>query len=155
MAEEKHFISKEKLDDLHKELEHLKTVRRKEIAEHLEHARALGDISENAEYQEARDEQGKVEDRIAQIEHIIKHAEIVAPHHSDKAEVGSTVIIKKQGETATRTIMIVGPEEADTTVGHISYQSPLGQALLGKGKGEAFSFSTPTGEVKYVVVDVD
>lgn len=155
MADEKHFISKEKLEQLQQELEQLKTVRRKEIAEELEHARALGDISENAEYQEARDEQAKVEDRVAQIEYIIKHATIVAPHHSDTVEVGTTVVVKKDGDSTTRTFTIVGPEEADTASGRISYQSPLGQAIIGKKKGDSFVFSTPAGEVKYSVVSVE
>jgi transcription elongation factor GreA len=151
---EKEYLSQEKYDELVKELDHLKTVRRQEVAEELEYARSLGDLSENAEYQEARDEQGKVEDRIAKIESIMKLAVIVAPHHSDVVEVGSVVTVKKVGDTKDRTFTIVGPEETDSAAGKVSYQSPIGQAMLGKKKGDEFTFLAPAGEVTYKVVSI-
>lgn len=152
MADEKQYVTKEKLEELKVELEELKTVRRREVAEDLEYARSLGDLSENAEYQEARDQQGKIEDRIAQVEYILKHAVVVAPHHSDKAEVGSTVVVRKKGDKEDKTFIIVGPEEVGP--GRISYQSPLGMGVIGKKKGDEFSFSTPAGEAKYTVVEI-
>lgn len=154
MVDEKQYITQEKFDDLTKELDQLKTVKRREVAEQLEHARSLGDLSENAEYHEARDEQGKVEDRIAQIEFILKHAEIVSTHHSDVVEIGTVVMIAKKGDKTKREITLVGPEEADMASGKVSYQSPLGQAIMGKKVKEEFVFSTPAGEAAYVVVEI-
>lgn len=151
----KEYLSKEKFKLLTAELEELKTVKRKQIAEELEFAKALGDLSENAEYHEAREAQASLEDRILQLESILANAEIVAVHHSDKVEVGSTVNVKKTGDKTARVYTIVGSEEADTATGKISFKSPLGQALLGKKKGEEFKFKTPTGEAKYTVVSID
>lgn len=154
MELEKHYVTKEKYDALVNELDFLKTTRRQEVAETLEHARSLGDLSENAEYHEARDEQGKVEDRIAQIETIMKHVEIVKPHHSDSVEVGSTITVKKKGDSTERTFIIVGPEEADSLSGKISYQSPLGQAAMGKKKGESFTVAAPAGDIVYTITAI-
>jgi transcription elongation factor GreA len=151
----KEYLSKEKFKVLTSELENLKTVKRKQIAEELEFAKGLGDLSENAEYHEAREAQATLEDRILQLESILANAEIVAKHHSDVVEVGSVVHIKKTGDKAERVYHIVGSEEADTATGKISFKSPLGQALLGKKKGEDFKFKTPSGEAKYTVVSVE
>ncbi len=151
----KEYLSKEKFTELKKELEELKTNKRKQIADELEFAKSLGDLSENAEYHEAREAQAALEDRISQLESVLTHAEIVSTHHSDKVEVGSVVHIKKSGDKKERVYNIVGSEEADTSAGKISFKSPLGQALLGKKKGESFAFSTPAGEAKYTVVTID
>jgi transcription elongation factor GreA len=150
---EKHYISKEKFEDLQKEHEELRTIKRKEVAERLEHARSLGDLSENAEYHEARDDQAELEKRIEQIAEILKNAEIIAPHKSDKVEVGSTVVLQKKGGDKV-TYQIVGSEESDLASGKISYESPLGRALMGKMKKDAFVFETPKGKSDYVVVDI-
>ncbi len=151
----KEYLSKEKFKLLTAELEDLKTVKRKKIAEELEFAKGLGDLSENAEYHEAREAQATLEDRILQLESILANAEIVAKHHSDVVEVGSVVHVKKTGDKAERIYTIVGSEEADTATGKISFKSPIGQALLGKKKGEEFKFKTPAGEAKYTVVSID
>lgn len=151
----KEYLSKEKFAELKGELETLKSTKRKEIADELEFAKGLGDLSENAEYHEAREAQAALEDRISQLESILAHAEIVAAHHSDKVEVGATVHLKKAGDKKERVYIIVGSEEADTAAGKISFKSPLGQALLGKKKGEDFVFNTPVGEAKYTVVSID
>ena len=151
----KEYLSKEKFDQLTKELESLKSEKRKEIADKLEFAKGLGDLSENAEYHEAREAQATLEDRISQIESILSHAEIVSVHHSDVVEVGSVVHIKKKGDKTEKKYTIVGSEEADTASGKISFKSPLGEALLGRKKGEEFTFKTPVGEVKYTVVSID
>jgi transcription elongation factor GreA len=151
---EKEYLTKEKYEDLKAELHDLETVKRKEIAEHLEYARSLGDLSENAEYHDARTAQAEIESRIEQIQYYLKNAEIIKPHHSEVVEVGSTVIIKKEKETETSKYQIVGTEETDMTTGKISHQSPLGHALLGKKVGEKFSFKTPKGNVNYVVVSI-
>lgn len=152
--QEKHYLTKEKYDELEAELHHLSTSRRREVAEHLEYARSLGDLSENAEYHQAREEQALIEDRIAKLEVIIKHAQIIAQHHSDSVELGSTVTIQKVGDSEKKTYTIVGPEESDTSVGKISHSSPLGKSIVGKKKGDTFAFSTPKGEVQYKVIEI-
>lgn len=151
----KEYLSKEKFASLTTELEQLKSKKRKEIADELEFAKSLGDLSENAEYHEAREAQAALEDRISQIESILANAEIVATHHSSIVEVGSIVHVQKQGDKTKRTYTIVGSEETDTAAGKISFKSPLGSALLGKKKGEEFTFKTPAGEAKYTVTSIE
>lgn len=151
----KEYLSKEKFKELTAELDELKTKKRKEIADELEFAKSLGDLSENAEYHEAREAQAALEDRIATLENILASAEIVAVHHTNKVEVGSKVHVKKAGDKATKIYILVGSEEADSLEGKISFKSPLGQALLGKKKDEEFTFNAPSGAVKYVVVEIE
>lgn len=149
------FLTKEKFEELKTELEHLKTVRRKEVAESLEYARSLGDLSENAEYQEARDMQAAIEERIGHLEKVIKEAKIVA--HTKKGDVvglGSEVTIQKEKEKDSRTYVIVGSEEANIHEHKLSYLSPLGEALMGKEKGDTFVFTTPNGKQSYKVLKV-
>jgi len=152
---QKEYLSKERFKELTAELEQLKTVKRKEVAKELEYAKSLGDLSENAEYQEAREAQATVEDRISVLENVLAHAEIVTAHHSNIVEVGSTVVVKKGTSSATKTYTLVGSEESDMKTGKISFKSPLGHALMGKKKGESFTFSTPSGAAKYTVVSID
>ncbi len=149
MADAPVYLSKEKYDELKKELESLKTVRRKEVAEHLEYAKSLGDLSENAEYHEAREEQANIEDRIGRIETMLQSATIMELHHSEAVDIGSTVTLLKGEEKQAITYKIVGSEEADLSAGKLSINSPLGQAMLGKRKGESLVVKTPGGEVKY------
>ena len=149
-------ISQEKFEELTKELDELKTTRRREVAEQLEYARSLGDLSENAEYQEAREMQAAVEERIQKLEGILKNAKIVRAGKTDTVGMGSTVSVKptnKEGDAHTYTI--VGAEEADLFTGKISYHSPLGNALMGKKKGDEFSFHTPKGIQKYKILKVE
>lgn len=156
MNDQQSYLTAEKFDELKKELDHLKTVRRKEVAESLEYARSLGDLSENAEYQEARDMQGAIEERIGHLEKVIKEAKIVA--HDKKGDVivlGSTVSIQKDKEKANHTYTIVGAEEANIHEHKLSYLSPLGEALMGKIKGDDFTFETPAGKQKYKVLKVE
>ncbi len=148
-------VSQEKFDEMIKELEHLKTVRRTEIAKNLEYARSLGDLSENAEYQEARDLQAATEERIKKLEELVKYTTI----HTDgkkKSEVGfnSHVSIKKEGDSEMHDYTIVGSEEADMRVKKLSHMSPLGAALMGKKKGDAFTFETPAGKQTYTIEKV-
>lgn len=154
MSNEKEYLTKEKYDALVEELDHLKKVKRKEIAESLEFAKALGDLSENAEYHEAREEQASVEDRINKIEHILKNTEIVTLHHSTVVDIGATVTVKKEGEKGNIVYKIVGSEEANMAEGKISFKSPLGQSMLGKKKGDTFNFTAPKGTFTYKVVEI-
>jgi len=155
MTDEKTYLSREKFNELEKELDFLKTTRRKEVAEKLEYAKSLGDLSENAEYHEAREDQAHVEQRIAELETMLKNAEVVDAHHSDTVEVGSVVHVRKKGEKEKRKYQIVGSEEADTDAGKISHLSPLGEALMGKKKGDEASFRTAKGEIQYVIIDIE
>ncbi len=150
------FLTAEKFDELKKELDHLKTVRRKEVAESLEYARSLGDLSENAEYQEARDMQSAIEERIGYLEKTIKEAKIVA-HEKKGGVIGlsSVVTIQKEKEKDDRVYTIVGSDEANIHEKKLSYLSPLGEALMGKSKGDDFTFETPTGKQKYKVLKVE
>ncbi len=151
---DKVYITEDKCKDLALELKELTTVKRKEVAEHLQYAKGMGDLSENAEYHEARDEQAKIESRISQIENIIKNAEIVRHKSSSTVEVGSEVVIQKIKEKESKTFIVVGSEEADMLAGKISNISPLGTALLGKKKGDTFEMTTPKGNIEYKIISV-
>jgi len=151
----KDYLSKEKYEELTKGLEVLKTTKRKEIAQDLEFAKALGDLSENAEYHEAREAQATLEDRISQIEDVLAHAQIIEAHHSDKVEIGSIVHVKTSLSKTEKVYAIVGSEESDSANGKISFKSPVGQALLGKKKGDKFKFCTPAGEAEYHIVSIE
>jgi len=151
---DKEYLTQEKFDELREELQLLKSQKRKEVADALEYAKSLGDLSENAEYQEARDMQAKVEHRISHLELVLKSAVIVAPRHSNVVGIGSTVVVQKKGDNKERTFCLVGSEEANTAEGKISDQSPLGEAMMGKQKGDHFVCCAPAGEVHYTIVDV-
>jgi len=154
MTDDKEYLSKEKYEELQKELDHLKNTRRKEIAEHLEFAKSLGDLSENAEYHEARQDQAEIEDRIAQLEALLQSAEIASRTKGDVVAVGSTVVVKREGEKENRTYIIVGAEESNTAEGKISYKSPIGEALMGKAKGATVICKIPSGEIKCTIVEI-
>ncbi len=147
------YISAEGLEKLKAELHELKTVKRQEIAGRLEHAKTLGDLSENAEYQEAIEEQKLVEQKIAEVEEMLRNIIVIKDaRSSDRVVVGSTVRVKSQwGEETYR---IVGSEEADPAQGKISNESPLGKAFLGKKKGESVEGKTPRGVVKYEIAEI-
>ncbi len=150
------FLTPEKFEELKKELENLKTTRRKEVAESLEYARSLGDLSENAEYQEARDMQAAIEERVQHLERVIKEAKIVTGDKKTGTVIGlgSVATIQRDGEKDNRNYTIVGSEEANIHEHKLSYLSPLGEALMGKHKGDNFTFVTPNGKQSYKVVDV-
>jgi transcription elongation factor GreA len=148
-------VSQEKFDEMVHELEELKTTRRTEIAKNLEYARSLGDLSENAEYQEARELQAATEERIRKLEELVKRAKIVT---DDKKKgvvgFGSSVVIAKEGSKDEHEYTIVGSEEADMRARKLSHVSPLGAALMGKKKGDVFTFETPGGKQTYTVQKV-
>lgn len=154
--QEKEYITLEKKASLEAELNELVTLKRPEIAAALEYAKSLGDLSENAEYHQSREDQAHLEDRIKEIEHILRNAEIAERHHADIVELGATVSVKKKGDKEVKKFFIVGSEEADVQDGKISNESPLGKALLGKKEKEEAIFHNPKGEeVVYVVVAID
>ncbi|MDI9354682.1 MAG: transcription elongation factor GreA [Cyanobium sp. MAG06] len=135
----KEYITSEKKLELENELSNLINVRRKEISESLEYAKSLGDLSENAEYSQAREDQVNCESRIAELEEYLKNAEIKELHSSNKVEVGTKIHLRISGEKKDRVYYIVGGEEIDVDNGKISYESPLGKALLGHVDGDIVS----------------
>lgn len=151
---EREYLTKEKFEALTKELAYLKTVKRKEIADALEYAKSLGDLSENQEYQEARDSQAILEDRIGRLEQILKSADIVSAQGTNVVAVGSVITVEKASDKSRKSFTIVGSEEADAAAGKISIRSPLGHGAMGKGKGETFSFETPSGMMSYKIIDI-
>ena len=151
---DKILITSQKKQDLEKELTHLKTVVRPSIGERLQTARALGDLSENAEYQSSRDEQGKNEGRIQQIEAILKHAQIIERSGSDKVELGAAVVIKRLSDGSEKTYTLVSETEANIENNMISPSSLIGAAMLGKTSGQTFTITTPRGDVDYEIISV-
>ncbi|MCR4279130.1 MAG: transcription elongation factor GreA [Candidatus Zambryskibacteria bacterium] len=148
------YLTKEKFKELEKELEYLKTARRKEIAEALEYAKSLGDFSENQEYQEARDSQAVLEDRINRLENILKFASIVSTQNTDVVGVGSVVTVERASDKTKKSYTIVGSEEANAAEGKVSLRSPFGVSAMGKKKGDTFSFETPSGTMSYKIIDI-
>lgn len=135
------------------ELDELKNVKRKEIAGRIQDAKELGDLSENAEYAEAKNEQSFVEGRIVELENLLKTAVVVdSPTDSTVVRVGSTVTVKGKNQAATYTI--VGSNEADPSAGKISNESPLGKAFIGKRTGDSITVTTPAGETVYTVQNI-
>jgi transcription elongation factor GreA len=151
----KEYLTKENKEALETELKELSGPKRKVIIEALEYAKSLGDLSENAEYHIAREEQGKLQERISTIENVLKNAIVVDRAKDGIIDVGSAVVIKKEGEDNTRTFIIVGSEETDMLSGKISYKSPIGSALYGKKKGDMVNVVTPRGDMYYEIVSVE
>lgn len=140
---------------LKEELAFLKDKKRKEIAERLEYAKSLGDLSENAEYQEAKEEQQQIEERIVDLEDILSRAVLISNSTvRDFVDIGSTVVAKREGGEKEDAFLIVGREEADPSQNRISNESPLGRALIGKKKGEEVEVFTPKGEMRYKILDI-
>ncbi|HET9680944.1 MAG TPA: transcription elongation factor GreA [Candidatus Limnocylindrales bacterium] len=147
------YISKDGLETLHKELDELIALRRPEIAQRIHDAKEHGDLTENAEYEDAKNEQAFVEGRIQQLEALIKNATLIDEHHgNDHVQIGSTVKVK--GPDGQQSFTIVGSTEARPTEGRISNESPVGRALLGRKKGETVSVQVPAGDLAYTIVSI-
>ncbi len=147
------YLSKEGFEHLQKEKGD-RIIRREEIAGRLEYAKSLGDISENTEYQSAKDEQWRNESRIAKLEDILSRAKLILKEKSPRIQLGSLVSIKKEQSEEIENYSIVGHEEADPLSGKISHESPIGGALLGKKSGEIIEVITPGGKISYNIIDV-
>jgi transcription elongation factor GreA len=144
------------LKELEDELEQLKTVGRKDIADKIKTALSFGDLSENSEYDEAKSEQGKLESRIAEIEAMLPNVKVLDEGEltNDTVHVGSKVRLK-DGETGeTVTYQIVGFTEADPDAGKISDESPVGKTLIGKKKGANVTVEVPSGKIKYKILEI-
>ena len=157
MAGEKKILTYAGLRALEDELENLKVVRRKEVAVKIREAREQGDLSENAEYDAAKDEQRDIETRIEEIEKILKHAEVVVEDEVDldKISVGCTVVLYDKEFEEEVEYKIVGSTEANSLAGKISNESPLGKALLGKAVGEDVEVEAQAGVIEYEVLKID
>ena len=142
-------ITAEGKKELEAELEALKS-RRGEIADKIAEARDYGDLSENAEYDAAREDQGLVESRIAEIEDIVMNAELIKANGKSTIGIGSKVELKNGSKTVN--YHVVGPVEANPIEGKISNESPIGVALMGKKEGDKATVSTPKGDINYTVV---
>ena len=156
MAAKQLFNTEAGLRALKEELDYLKNTKRNEVKENLAIARSFGDLSENSEYDEAKNEQSKVEGRISELEEIILHTGVVEESALDHSAIhlGSTVILREIATGKEKKYAIVGSNEANPLEGRISDRSPIGSAILGKKAGEEVTVSAPKGDKKYVIVEV-
>ena len=158
MAGKKEFkMSQARFDELEKELNYLKTTRSDEVAEMIKVARGFGDLSENSEYDEAKNEQGKLYSRIGELENVLLHAVIIEEDDMPTGQVtiGSTVTVTAVASGRSRTVKIVGSQEADAMHGVISEDSPFGKALMGAQEGQVVTVSAPAGEMEYTVDKIE
>ncbi len=153
------FLTKEGLEKLKTELHHLKTVRRKEVAARIKEAREYGDIAENSEYEDAKNEQAFVEGRIKDLENLLRNVKIIededeSPEGNHEVKIGSTVEIKdlESGEKFIYTL--VGSAEADPSENKISNESPVGSAILGRKAGEKVKVEVPVGVIEYAILNI-
>lgn len=153
MVSDQRYLTHDGLQQIKEELRLLKTVRRPEIAEKIERAKELGDLSENAEYHEAKEEQGFIEGRIIELEAMVNSAVVVsAPTDARHVEIGNTVRVRLDG--TERTFAIVGANEARPGNGKISHESPLGRALLGRAAGDEVDIQAPNGMRKCLILEI-
>ena len=149
-------LSPERLKELQEEMTYLKTVREKEVAELIKEARSFGDLSENSEYDEAKNEQGKLYSRIAQLEEILSNYVVIEEEtEGDYVRLGCTVKVLDKEFDEEATYKIVGSQEADPMNGLISEESPFGKALMGRVAGEEITVDAPSGPVEYKILTVE
>ncbi|MBA4492964.1 transcription elongation factor GreA [Paenactinomyces guangxiensis] len=150
-------LTEEGLEKVKNELEHLRTHKRQEVAQRLKEAIAQGDLSENSEYDAAKEEQAFIESRIITLENMIRNAKIINSENQDKnvVHVGSKVTIQELPEGDTETYTIVGSAESDPLLGKISNESPIGAELIGKKVGEEVNVPAPSGTIQFKIVKID
>ena len=149
------YLTKQGEADLRNELKELIEVKRPELARRLKEAIAQGDLKENADYHDAKEQQGFIEGRIQHIEAILRDATIIEDNGpSDEVRIGSTVVIREEGIDGDDVYEIVGSAEANPRKGKISHESPIGKALLGKEKGQQVKVEIPDGTVIFKIIDV-
>ena len=156
MEEKKRILTYTGLKKLEEELENLKVVKRKEVADKIKEAREQGDLSENAEYDAAKDEQRDIEARIEELEKILKNAEVVVEDevNLDKISIGCIVTVYDEEFEEEIEFKIVGSTEANSLQGKISNESPVGQALMGKKAGDVVDVETQAGVIQYKVLEI-
>lgn len=157
MAEKKVFLTAKGLEDLERELDDLKGNKRREIAEKIKVALDFGDISENSEYDEAKNEQGQLEERIAKVEDMIRNAVIIDENgiSTDKVGLGSKIQVKDLEYDEELEFTLVGSAETDPLEGKISNESPLGAALIGREPGDIVEVKVPDGILKYEIITIN
>lgn len=161
----KKYLSPEGLEKLKKELDYLKNVKRKEIAEKLQRSTSFGDLSENSEFAEAKEDQAFVEGRILELEELIRSAVIVSESgQKDLAQIGSTILVSFGDKTHAFNLLdrkniqkfkIVGAEEANLSEGKISVDSPVGKAILNQPRGSIIEVNTPSGKIRYKILKIE
>ena len=156
MVDKEILLTKEGYKKLEDEMEFLKTVRRKEVADKIKVARGFGDLSENAEYDEAKNEQAQVEDRILVLEHMLINAKVISDDDikTDAVVAGSTIKLKDLEDGEIEEFTIVGSAEADPFNGKISYESPVGKACIGRKEGETVVVQAAAGSFNYEIVEI-
>ena len=149
-------LSAERLEALQNELKYLKTVREKEVADQIKEARSFGDLSENSEYDEAKNEQGKLYSRIAEVENILANCTVIEEGDADlnTVRMGSRIVVEDLEFGEQETYQVVGSQEADPMNGRISEESPFGKALLGQKCGTVVVVEAPAGNIKYKIIDI-
>ncbi len=148
------YLTLEGLKKVKKELDYLINVERKEIAKRIRHAASFGDLSENAAYDEAKDAQGFLEEKIRRLKKVLSQAQVIKKEKSGKVQIGSIVYLKSENNKKQK-FQIVGSEEVDIMKGRISQESLIGSALLGKSKGEKIKIKTPEGKIEYEILEVE
>lgn len=150
-------VTREGLEKLQQELEYLTNVRRREVADRIRQAREFGDISENSEYDDAKNEQGLLERRITDIQRRVRNAKVVDPSktEADSVDLGTLVTLRSVGKGEERTFQIVSSNESDPTSGKLSHASPVGRAVLKRRVGETVTVATPRGSTEYEIVNVE
>ncbi len=154
MSDQK-YLTPEGLEKIKKELEYLKTVKRKEISHRIEEAIKLGDLSENAEYHEAKDDQGFNEARVRELESVLNSAVLISNEKCAKNTIGVGCTIKVKFDGKEKEFTIVGPSESDPLQGLISNESPIGQAFIGKKIGDMVEVEAPAGNIKYKILRIN
>ena len=149
-------MSQSRYDELQEELNYLKTTRSDEVAEQIKVARGFGDLSENSEYDEAKNEQGKLYSRIAEVENILANYVVIEEHEEDPDSVrlGSRIRVKDLEFDEEETYQVVGSQEADPMNGRISEDSPFGRALLGRAVGDKVQVDAPAGVLRYQILEI-
>ncbi|PIR04878.1 MAG: transcription elongation factor GreA [Candidatus Liptonbacteria bacterium CG11_big_fil_rev_8_21_14_0_20_35_14] len=148
-----YYVSDDRLKELEEEYEELTSIRRLEVADRLKKAKEYGDLSENSEYNEAKDEQVQLEIRIAELEDVLRNAELIKKSSSSVVVIGSTVKVKK-ADGSVKEFIIVGSQEVDPDSGKISNESPIGKGLLGHSSGEVIEIETLKGKAKYEIISI-
>lgn len=156
MAEmQRTLVTREGLEKMQKELDELRSTKRAEIAQRLKAAIAMGDLSENSEYDEAKNAQAFLEGRILQLEQQIRTAQVIEKVAKDRVDVGSTVLIEDMEEHLQEKVTIVGSTESNPFEGRISNESPVGRALMGAKAGDTMEAEAPNGVLKYKVISIE
>lgn len=150
-------VTKEGLKKLEDELDYLKSTARADVAEKIKVARGFGDLSENSEYDEAKNEQAKIEARITDLEAMLKNVKVISDNEitNDKVMLGVTVVVENHATKKDMTFKLVGTAEADSINGKISDESPVGKALMGHTIGETVVAETPRGEMKFTIKEIN